>query len=301
MNQPMLKYMSVGLVSFMAFPEMLADDMVALEKIRRIAQDDFFDAIEIARITDSSIREQAAAVLAQSHMRVCYVGSPVLMESGLNLNDLDAERREQAVAAMKANIDNAYQFGAEGFGFLSGRYQELQVEQAFSALVDSVHQLCTYAQALGNMKILLEVFDYDVDKCALIGPTLRAKSFAEAMQDCQNFGLMVDLSHIPLLHESINESVQPLSRFIQHAHMGNAVVIPGLDAYGDRHPRFGFPGGANDVEQLTAFLRALLDIGYLNEQNPGIVSFEVKPFGNEDSEMILASAKRTLKMAWARI
>jgi hypothetical protein len=65
-NERMQKYMSVGLVSFIAFPEMLADDKSALEKIRRMAQDDFFDAIEIARITDSSIREQAAAVLAQS-------------------------------------------------------------------------------------------------------------------------------------------------------------------------------------------------------------------------------------------
>jgi len=85
-----------------------------------------------------------------------------------------------------------------------------------------------------------------------------------------------------------------------HAHMGNCVVKdPSLPAYGDAHPRFGFPNSENDVDELVQYLRVLMKIGFLNEKNPPIVSFEVKPFGDEDSDLVIANAKRVLNRAWA--
>jgi hypothetical protein len=40
-------------------------------------------------------------------------------------------------------------------------------------------------------------------------------------------------------------------------------------------------------------------VGYLNKKNPPILSFEVKPFGDEDPDLVIANAKRTLETAWA--
>jgi hypothetical protein len=71
--------------------------------------------------------------------------------------------------------------------------------------------------------------------------------------------------------------------------------------YGDQHPRFGIAGGENDTEELVVFLRTLLKIGFLNDKNPPIVSFEVKPLAGETSEVVIANAKRVLKEAWARV
>ena len=45
----------------------------------------------------------------------------------------------------------------------------------------------------------------------------------------------------------------------------------------------------------------LLDIGFLNYQNPPIVSFEVKPLADESSEVVIANAKRVLREAWAEV
>ena len=81
--------------------------------------------------------------------------------------------------------------------------------------------------------------------------------------------------------------------------MGNCVVkAPSLPAYGDAHPRFGFPGGENDVDELVEYLRVLLDIGFLRKDRRPIVSFEVKPFGDEDPDLVVANAKRVLNRAW---
>ena len=32
-----------------------------------------------------------------------------------------------------------------------------------------------------------------------------------------------------------------------------------------------------------------------------MVSFEVKPFGDEDPDLVIANAKRVLNLAWARL
>lgn len=63
---------------------------------------------------------------------------------------------------------------------------------------------------------------------------------------------MVDLSHIPMLHETIEESLLPVQQYIRHAHMGNTVIkSPECPAYGDEHPRLRFSQNSeNDVEEL---------------------------------------------------
>lgn len=39
--------------------------------------------------------------------------------------------------------------------------------------------------------------------------------------------------------------------------------------------------------------------GFFEEDNPYMVSFEVKPWEEEDSDIIIANAKRTLNRAWS--
>ena len=94
----------------------------------------------------------------------------------------------------------------------------------------------------------------------------------------------------------------PIKEYLVHAHIGNCVVADlSLPGYGDLHPRFGFPGGENDVDEVIRFLKVLMAVGFLNERNSPIVSFEVKPFGDEDPDIVIANAKRTLNEAWARL
>ena len=77
-----------------------------------------------------------------------------------------------------------------------------------------------------------------------------------------------------------------------HAHVGNCVKAAELAGYGDRHPRFGFPGGENGVPELVDFLQALFAVGYLKKTPDGSkpwVGIEVKPMPGETSEAVLAA------------
>ncbi|WP_069999312.1 sugar phosphate isomerase/epimerase family protein [Cellulosilyticum sp. I15G10I2] len=303
MNESMHKYMKVGLIHFMAYPSTIKGEGPIVETIKRIACDEYFTAIELTWIKDAKVRDEVKKILTSSHMAVGYGAQPRLLTTGMNINNLDESERINAVASLKEGIDEAYEMGAKGFAFLSGKYQEETKEDSYQALLSSTRELCTYAKSKRDLKIILEVFDYDIDKKSLIGPAPLAKRFAEDItKEYDNFGLMVDLSHIPMIHETCEEAILPIRDYLVHAHMGNTVIKdPSLEAYGDMHPRFGFPGGENDVEELTQFLRVLLDIGFLNTKNPPIVSFEVKPWGDEDPELVIANAKRTLNEAWAKL
>jgi sugar phosphate isomerase/epimerase len=303
MNEPLQAYMKVGLIHFMAYPQTMKGEGPIVETVRKIALDDYFSVIELTWIKDDAARCQVRQMLETAHMTVAYGGQPRLLTTGLNINDLDETGRLKAVATLKAGIDEAVELGAVGFAYLSGKYADATLEASYDALLRSSRELCAYAKSKGELKVVLEIFDYDVDKKSLIGPAALARRFAADMRrDYANFGLMVDLSHLPLVRETAEQAIIPIQEYLVHAHMGNCVVRDSaLPAYGDAHPRFGFPNSENDVAELTDYLRILLKVGYLNRENPPILSFEVKPFADEDPDLVIANAKRVLNDAWARV
>ena len=300
MEKSMRRYMRVGTILHVSYKQLGSGEGPILECLKKIVTDPYFEVVEVAHMKDAEVRKAAADMIARGHMTSSYGGQGRMLGAGLNINDLNEEGRRKALASLKEGIDEAYEMGVEDFAFLAGRYEEETKEESFQALLKSTRELCKYAKSKGDMPVLCEVFDYDIAKKSLIGPVDMVKRYAETIcAEYDNFGLMVDLSHIAMLHETIEESLLPVQQYIRHAHMGNTVIkSPECPAYGDEHPRFGFPNSENDVEELAAYLRLLLKIGFLNEKKRPIVSFEIKPFGEEDPEVCLANAKRTLDLAW---
>ena len=197
-------------------------------------------------------------------------------------------------------IDEAYELGAKGVAFLSRQWDEATKEEAYAQLLKTTRNLCDYAKEK-DIIIELEVFDYDIAKASLIGPAPLAAQFAADMRTTHsNFGLLIDLSHIPMTYESASFAVRTLRPYLTHFHIGNTVCAdPSLPGYGDEHQRFGFPGGSNDVPELLEFLRVLKNEGFFNALDPYVLSFEVKPWQDEAPEAVIANAKRTLNRAWA--
>ena len=110
---------------------------------------------------------------------------------------------------------------------------------------------------------------------------------------------MIDLSHIPLTHETSKYVIQTLKPYIVHFHIGNCVMKEHAEGFGDTHPRFGCQNGENDTSEVLEFLRLMQNEGFFDEEDPYVLSFEVKPLNNEESEVIIANAKRVLNRAWA--
>lgn len=304
MNEPYLKYFDLSIVHFMAYPEAIGGDGPIIETLTEIAADPFFTAVEVGRINDEKSRKEAAKLLEQAHMRVGFGAQPILLAGNYNLNSPDENERKKAIDAVKEGIDQAYELGAERLALLSGPapQDDSKRGEQIELLCDSLNQICAYAESKGSPGITLEIFDPDIDKKALIGHTQDAAKVAEAVKgERPSFGVMVDLSHLPLQRETAHEALSAVADHLVHAHLGNCVMKdPNHPAYGDQHPRFGIEGGENDVPQLVEFIEALFAVGFLDGRKKPFVGFEVKPQAGESSQLVIANAKRVFNEAWAR-
>ncbi len=295
------KFFKVGLIVFMKHPGMAkGEDANTFEYIRNIAYDDYFDAIELNWIKDGETRKKVARLLEQAHMTVCYGAQPRFLTTGLNPNDIDEDGRIKAEASLLEAVDEAYELGAKGIAFLSGKWRPDAKELAYEQLLKTTRNVCDYAKKK-DMAVELEVFDYDIDKASLIGPAPYAAKFAADMRTTHsNFGLMIDLSHIPMTYETPEFVVRTLRPYITHLHIGNTVCSDSAaEGYGDMHQRFGFPNSENDTAEVLNFLRVLKNEGFMDCDNPMVLSFEVRPWQDEDPEAVIAGAKRVLNRAWA--
>ena len=292
MKESIHKYFQVGTIQWMSYP-----NREPMESLKAIAKDDFFDAIELKGYGEKN--EEAKKLLEQSHLKVCYGAQPRLLGPKLNPNAIDEEERKKAEATLLEAVDEAEYLGAKGIAFLAGKWEKDTKEEAYNQLLKTTRNVCSYAAAKG-MNVELEVFDFDMDKAALIGPAPLAARFAADMRTSHsNFGLLVDLSHFPTTYETSRFVVQTLRPYITHLHFGNAVVKKGCDGYGDLHPRFGYPNSANDTPELLDYLRVLKEEGFFRAEDPLVLSMEVTLRPGEDEDIVLANTKRVLNRAWA--
>jgi sugar phosphate isomerase/epimerase len=271
--------------------------------VSKIAEDSFFGAVEITHINDPAERQKTRDVIEAAHIKVGYGGQPLVLRGKLNPNSLEEAERKAAVTALKAGIDEATEVGAKRLAFLSGKDPgDKDRPAALKALIQSTKELCAYGQDKG-IGITCETFDRTIDKKALIGPSDFAAEYAAAVrQDYPDFGLMYDLSHQPLLYEESEQALRQLKPHLVHIHVGNGVRDEGKPGYGDLHPRFGWPGGCNDVDELAVFIRALFKTGYLADgtRDRPWVGFEVKPQSEKETpEQVIAGTKRVWADAWA--
>ena len=66
---------------------------------------------------------------------------------------------------MKNGIDEAFDLGATSARVFSGKYPgEDKKEEAKKILIDSLKEICEYANEQGEISLFMKVFDFDIDK-----------------------------------------------------------------------------------------------------------------------------------------
>ncbi len=306
------KFMHLGIVHPMAFPETGKGDGPIVETVAKIAADEFFSAIEVRPSLSTDVRDEVGGILRQSGLLPIISGQPPLLGAKLNLNASDEAARAEAVACVRRSIDEAVALDAPYVAILSGPDPGSETRaHEVGQLVKSLSECCAYAREVSTgatpIHITLEQFDYEVDKKCLAGPIDLCVEVIEKVKAAgnANVGLLVDLSHLPILNETAEGNLTKAAPHLIHVHAGNAFVgDPSDPANGDMHPRFGYPGSLNAIEDLTEFLRVLQEVGYFAKKLPTgkpVVTFEVKPVPGESSDMVLAGTKRAFLEAWATL
>ncbi|MGD0235322.1 MAG: TIM barrel protein [Syntrophorhabdales bacterium] len=304
-NFSIYRFMKLGIVHFKAYPEATTGEGPIVETLRKIVEDDFWTAVEVGWMKDPKVRHEARKLLETSHMEICYANQPRVFTNKLDLNSFDPKERKKAINAIKNGVDEAFQLGASCMRVFSGKHPGGEKkEEAKKILIDSLREVCQYTNEQGPMEIYMKVFDYDIDKCYLIGHFQDAADVTAVLhKEFSNFGVLADLSHFPLLRETPEQAIPLVKQYPMHFHIGNCAFRdkrhPG---YGDLQPRFGMTGGEIDTPQVRDYFRLLLDLKLLNPDKRPVLSAEVRPLLAEDtSEVVIANTKRVIKEAWAMV
>lgn len=297
-------FMEVGIVQFMIFPECILGTGPIVETVSILAEDTFFSFLELGNIDSPTTRKQIVSILSQAQISVEFDGQPFTLLPGFDLEAESSLQRCRAIDAMKQAIDQAAELGSPTCGVMSGKFypRNISVADAVDRLQESLLKLCHYAQQY-DITMCLENFDQEpYSKDCLVGPTSMAAELACAIKsEADNFGLLPDLSHVPILKETPTQMVEAAKDHIVRTQIGNGSADPYCSHYGDNHPYFGAPGTGVGIPQLTEFLQALVDVGFLSETRRGRVAFEVKPAPQEDPMAIIAGSKRALVEAWKQV
>ncbi len=296
MREPIQNYFKIGTLQWMSYP-----DLSPADGIRMTEADPFFEYVEVGNFKHNLEKQEAGDLLRKSRLEAGYGLAPLFLTNGYNPNALDEMVRKNAENAILEAVDEAAEWGMDSVVMIAGPWQKKYTEQAVNQLVRTTAHACAYAAPKG-IRIELEIFDYDFDKCLLVGPASLAADYAERIRrDYNNFGLLADLSHFPLVREKTEDVIRLLQPYMTHFHIGNAIIEKGKAGYGDTHPPFGVQGGANGVQEITEFLKALKKNGFFDLSWRPVLSFEIKPRQGESPDQVLKDAKETLMKAWESV
>lgn len=285
---------NLSLVVFMANPRVTSGDPASVkETFESLVEDGIFRMFEVNLIDDNSWKI-ASHLIETANVEVAVGLQPLVLSQGVNLCSLKEEERKKSVEFISKAIHVSFKRGARKVALCSGQDPGTENrEAAKDALVKSLNELTAEASKLG-VTLILETFDREWDRKQLIGPLHDAVEVAfEVKEFHENFGLLWDLSHAPMLNEKPAD-LKIARDYLSHIHIGCAKRLPDGRLV-DTHPGFYRPGSVNGVEEVADLLRVLLEIDY-----SGYVGFEIKPEDGQTWREPLEAAKGVLLTAFAR-
>ncbi|CQR55933.1 TIM barrel protein [Paenibacillus riograndensis] len=290
--------LEISLVHPGLWPAAATDEQVWERSVRLVLEDSFFGRIEVAPIANPQRRRRFAEWLRVTNMKASYLLQPLIFGQGYNLQSADQAERELAIKALIAAMDDALESGADRVTVISGPEDpQAQLQPQLDRLSDSL-LLLDQAAAERKLKLDLELFDTAVDKKRLFGDSRMADKLMQQLAGrTTHLALLADLSHVPLLGETIEDTVSNTQAWLGHVHIGNCCTNPEDERYGDKHPYFGYPGGCHDVPEVARFLQALISAGYLSSDRIAGLGIEIITAVDEDPGLLIAGAKRTLLKA----
>ncbi len=281
----------VGIVVFMAFPELIKSDEGAAEKTKILIDDKFFDLLELPWISDiewNKIKEYVEKTGRKINFSM-GLQLQVLVQK-YNPSAVNEDERKKAEEVLVKGVEVAGKRGMKAVALCSGPNVKAEKEKAVQAFIKTVSAMAEKALEY-NMPVFVETFDYQWDKKRLLGPIdFSAKIIEEIRASYKNVYLLWDLSHGPLLGEK-PEVLRPYADILGHIHIGCTKKVD--DKLYDWHPGFYRPGALNTEKEVAELLQVLHDIKY-----NGAVSFEIKPEEDQHPLEVINSAKGVLLRAY---
>lgn len=267
------------------YPEAINDAAYHTESLKKAASLELIDALDCWVWRGQRAREEIAILRSsgkvinynigdRSGEKPCFPGSP---EKADRIYTYDTLMRE---------IEYALAVGSKKIVFASGADLPEDRAGAKERLAELIVLIAR--QIPKDVILALEPTDRDVDKHFLLGPLGETVSFIKAVRrHAPNLGLLLDMCHVPLMHETLESAMEKAEDTLVHVHLGNCMIKDATDPfYGDKHIPWGYSGAEYGEDEAVQFLEMLKKSGYFDKKG-ATVSFEMRPYPFMTSEASL--------------
>ncbi|MGG3422207.1 sugar phosphate isomerase/epimerase family protein [Heyndrickxia faecalis] len=234
--------------------------------IEKFADEGFYRSFEIGTGYDKEDRKRIRSAKEKYNVSVTQWLTYLTYETRYDVSSVDPLLRRETVNEIKNSLYLAAETGVSNVSFVPGPDPGEQLRgQATEAFYESVCEICEEASKY-NISLAFESFDREAHKKRLIGPTVEAVDFINRVREkYPDFGLAFDTSHVSLLGEGIEESLELARDVIHQFHFANAVTDPTSELYGDFHIPIGNPGFLT-VEKMKSVLQKIDQLGIQSEK-----------------------------------
>ena len=268
----------LGVNHMFLYPESMTDEKAHTENLKEIIKTDLVDALDLWVWRGKERSREEISILRDCGKWINYNIGDRLGEKAVVPCSASKEEITYAYDILMREIDYAVECGAKKLVFGSGPDDVSDHSGALERYFEFLIKLSE--QVPKDMKICLEPTDWDIDKHFLCGPLSESVVLAENLRNegVQNFGLLLDMSHIPIMHETLESAVDKCKNVLTHIHMGNAVIKNKKSPfYGDKHIPWSYPDSEYTENDGITFIKLLKQIGYTDSEN-ATASFEMRPY-----------------------
>ena len=290
----------VGFNHMFLYPDSMTDGNIHTKTLEQLSQLQGFDALD-CWVWAANAKEELAALKGSGKQINYNIGDrpgdkpvfPATADPGERAYSLDILRRE---------TDFALEAGAKKIIFGSGKDVPENREDAKKRFEEFILQWSEFIPQ--DVWLTLEPTDRDVDKHFLFGSMAETRETVYNIRKAgmANFGILLDMGHIPIMHETLQSAAMAAGELLEHIHLGNCVIKDKTSPYyGDKHPCWGYPGGEYDETDGAIFLEELKKAGYFYRGNPRTVSFEMRPLTGKTAEQTVEYLSHWIKRTYAGI
>jgi sugar phosphate isomerase/epimerase len=264
------------------YPEAMVDAAAHTETLKKAAQLTQVDALDCWVWRGQRAREEIS-ILRSSGKVINYNIGDRFGEAAVFPCSPEKADRIYAYDTLMREVEYAMAVGSKKIVFASGRDLPEDRAGAKERLAELIALVSR--QLPRDVVLALEPTDRDIDKHFLLGPLDETVDFIKKVRRfVPNLGLLLDMCHVPLMHETLESAIEKVGDTLVHIHLGNCKLDdPDHPFYGDKHIPWGYEGALYGENEGVAFLGMLKKIGYFDKKG-ATVSFEMRPYEGKTAE-----------------
>ena len=275
-----------GVNHMFMYPDSIVNRDVHTKTLKLLAENPDFDALD-AWVWRGEASKEEIKILRDSGKVINYNIGDRFGEDIALPSSVDAEHRQRAYDLMMREIEYGLEVGSKKIIFGSGPDVPDDRDGAKERFFEHIAKVMSNLPK--DVELAFEPTDRDIDKFFLYGPLGETVEFIKKMRTevSSNIGLLLDMCHVPIIHETLDSAVEKGIEVLNHIHLGNCVIKTKQNPYyGDKHPPFGYPESEYGDDDCLRFIEILTKAGYFCK-DVNTISFEMRPYEDMSAEETL--------------